>query len=113
MISLLSKLETLVEEAIGLVREERARRIAAALKVMPTTVNPPAFVPFPMPSPHPDLGQPDLWGQRWVPPVQITCSTIRFEPPIAMTAWNVGCAGAINLGQVWTGVSGPPSFESH
>lgn len=62
MKDLLAKLETLVDEAIGLLREERQRR---ALKFMATppgvpmpTVNPEPWVPVPR---HPDLGPDITW----------------------------------------------------
>ncbi len=110
---LLEKLESLLDEATALVREERARRNVVAIKAAPApTVNPPLFVPL---GPNvPFRTVPPDWAQPWVPPYEVTCgTTITHEPPIAMTAWNAGCNGAINLGQVWTGMTGPQASASH
>ena len=111
MKKLLEKLEALVDEATLLVREERQRRAAAALvsppdstKAAPITVNPPVMVPFAPYVPSRTAPVPPDWAQPWQPPLEITCgTTLTKDPPIAMTAWNAGCAGAINLGQVWCG----------
>lgn len=68
MKQLLSKLETLVDEVIGLVREERARRNLDALKAIPTTVNQAPWPPAPFP-----IGQ-DISWQR----LEVTCAPPPF-----------------------------------
>jgi hypothetical protein len=84
MKKLLEKLETLVDEATLLVREERARRALAAAP----TVQP--FAPY-----VPSRTEEALWEF----PPDVTCggaTTNKFPVPvpIAMTAWNANCGGS-------------------
>jgi hypothetical protein len=93
MKKLLEKLETLVDEATLLVREERARRALAAAP----TVQP--FAPY-----VPSRTEEALWEF----PPDVTCggaTTNKFPVPvpIAMTAWNANCGGAVSLGNTWFG----------
>lgn len=97
MKALLAKLETLVDEVTGLVREERARRNLAALKADP----PPTYIPYvPYQPPHPDLGQMPWWLQG------PTCTTTKY-PEVEVQAWNGSvdpvCAPMATTGAVWVG----------